>query len=422
VIARSHHLSDARFRPPEGKAPSPARERTGEHLTQTAIAHETLAEATANQNAWIEVDLGAAAANATLLKQAMAPAELIAVVKANAYGAGAAVLAPALEAARVDRFAVVWPHEGYMLRQAGVTLPIIVLGHAFPADAVPAVRSSLTLTCHTLELGRAISEAATRAGITAKVHVKVDSGLHRFGLALDEAVVLAEALRDLPHLEVEGLTTHMANADEADDSFAEEQHEVFRRAASRLPWIPYLHTANSATALRRDELRYSGVRIGLALHGVLPANSTGPAVTPILSLRARVARVANVAAGEGVSYGLTWRASRASKLALVPVGYADGWRRNLGNRGAVLIRGARCPMIGRVCMDQFLADVTDVPGVVEGDIATLIGRDGEQALGAPEVAELAGTISWDVMASLQARLPRLYHRDGVVEAIAPAMW
>ena len=348
--------------------------------------------------------------------------ELIAVVKANAYGAGAARLAPALEGAGVDRFAVVWPHEGYMLRQAGVQRPILVLGHAFPADATQAVRSGLTLTCHSLELGEALSRAAQASGTTARVHVKVDTGLHRFGVTLDEAVELASRLRELPRLEVEGLTTHMANADEADDSFADEQHRVFRAAAERLPWIPYRHTANSATALRRTELRYSGVRVGLALHGVFPDHTSGPELRPVLSLRARIARVADVAPGEGVSYGLTWRAERPSKVALVPVGYADGWRRGLGNRGAVLVGGQRCPMVGRVCMDQFLVDVTEVPGVREGDIATLIGGDGADSITASEVAATAETISWDVLASLQARIPRLYHRDGAVEAIAPAMW
>lgn len=391
-------------------------------MTPMAIAHEPLARATENQNAWIEVDLAAAEHNVAALKAHLGPVELIAVVKANAYGSGAAVLAPALEAAGVDRFAVVWPHEGYMLRQAGVTRPILVLGHAFPADAVPAVRSGLTLTCNAIELGESLSSAAQAAGVTAAVHVKVDTGLHRFGLEIDSAVTLAEQLRTLPNLIVEGLTTHMANADEADDSFAEHQHAVFREAASRLPWVPYRHTANSATALRRTGLRYNGVRMGLALHGVFPANSSGPELRPVLSLRARIARVSGVAPGEGVSYGLTWRAERPSTVALVPVGYADGWRRHLGNRGTVLVRGQRCPMVGRVCMDQFLVDVTGVPGVMEGDTATLIGADGDDRLTATEVAEQAETISWDVLASLNARLPRLYHRAGAVEAIAPPAW
>jgi len=389
---------------------------------QTAISHGTLAEVTANLNAWLEIDLAAAEANVRALKPTVAPAELIAVVKANAYGAGAAVLGPVLETAGVDRFAVVWPHEGYMLREAGVTLPIAVLGHAFPADAATAVRSNLTLTCNSRELGEALSSAATAAGATATVHVKVDTGLRRFGLELEQAVALAEYLRTLPNLVVEGLTTHMANADETDDSFSERQHTLFQQAAQRLPWIPYLHTANSATALRRTELRYAGVRMGLALHGIFPANSGGAALKPILSLRARIARVSEVPTGEGVSYGLTWQAPRDSRVALVPVGYADGWRRNLGNRGKVLLRGAPAAMVGRVCMDQFLVDVTEIPGAAEGDIATLIGTDQQASITADTVATEAETISWDVISSLQARLPRLYHRNGIVETITPPLW
>jgi len=161
------------------------------------------------------------------------------------------------------------------------------------------------------------------------------------------------------------------------------------------------------------------VRIGLALHGVVPGNTAGPPLTPILSLKARLARVSSVAAGEGVSYGLTWRAQRPSRVGLVPIGYADGWHRNLGNRGTVLVRGRSCAMIGRVCMDQFLADVTDVPGAREGDEAVLIGEQGGERISATDVAALAETIPWDVLASLQARVPRLYHRDGRVEHIEP---
>lgn len=390
-------------------------------MTDAAARLATLAEATASLNSWLEIDLDAVAFNVRALRTAMGPGvEIIAVVKANAYGAGAAIVAPALEAAGVERFAVVWAHEALALRRAGVTRPILVLGHAFPADAVAAVQAGVTLTCDTLELGRALSAAATAKGLTATVHVKVDTGLHRFGLELDAAVSLAETLRALPGVEVEGLTTHMANADEPDDSFADRQHERFTAAAARLPWIPYRHTANSATALRRTELRYQGVRIGLALHGVLPENTGGPPLTPILALKARLARVANVDEDEGVSYGLTWKAARRSRVGLVPVGYADGWRRNLGNRGAVLVRGQRCPIVGRVCMDQFLVDVTDVPGVQGGDETVLIGAQGGERVSATDVAALAETIPWDVLASLQARLPRLYHRSGRVEHIQPS--
>jgi alanine racemase len=382
----------------------------------TETAGMTLESVTRSLNSWIEIDLDALAANVAAVRAAIGhTVEIIAVVKANAYGAGIEGVAPALEAAGVERFAVVWTSEAAALRRLGIMRPILVLGHAFPADADLAVANDITLTVHSLELGQALAKAAAAQGRTANVHVKVDTGLHRFGLDVDGAVELAEALQGLPGIRVEGLTTHMANADEADDSFAETQHAVFAEAAARLPWIPYRHTANSATALRRAELRYDGVRVGLALHGVLPPNTSASGFRPILSLHARVARVAEVGEGEGVSYGLTWRAERPSRVALIPVGYADGWHRSLSNSGAVLIHGQRCPIAGRICMDQFLVDVTEVDGVAEGDEAILIGQQGSECISADEVAGPAGTISWEVFAALQARLPRIYHRRGQIE-------
>lgn len=381
-------------------------------------APTSLAEVTASLNSWLEVDLDAVTGNvAALRKQLDAGVELIAVVKANAYGVGVEGFAPALEAAGVERFAVVWLSEALALRRLGVKAPILVLGHAFPEDAEDAMQHDITLTCHSRELGNALSAAAVARGRVARVHIKVDTGLHRFGVTLDEAVALANELRGLPGIDVEGLTTHMANADEADDSFSDEQHAAFREAAGRLPWIRYRHTANSATALRRPGLRYDGVRIGLALHGVMPPNTTALEIRPAIALKARLARVAEVEPGEGVSYGLAWRASRPSRVGLVPVGYADGWRRSLGNSGTVLVRGRRCPMVGRVCMDQFLCDVTDVPGAAEGDEAVLFGTQGSEHIGVDEVAELANTISWDIMASLTARLPRIFHRGELVEKV-----
>ncbi len=369
-------------------------------------------------NSWIEVDLDALAHNVRALREAIGPGvELIAVVKANAYGAGVAALAPALEAEGVDRLAVVWVSEAVALRESGIQTPIIVLGHAFPADAEAAVRLGITLTCDAIELGRAVSAAAGALGKTAKLHIHVDTGLHRDGVTPAEAITLAEAVRALPAVELEGLSTHMANADEADDSYSDEQQAIFADVSARLAWIPYRHTANSATALRRSGARWNGVRVGLALHGVAPENTPDPSLRPILSVKARIARVLDVAPGDGVSYGLTWRAQRPSRVALVPVGYADGWHRSLGNAGEVLVHGTRCPMAGRVCMDQFLIDVTEVPGVVAGDEAVLLGTQNGRAITASEIAKLAGTIPWDVFASLQTRLPRLYHRHGVVERV-----
>lgn len=383
----------------------------------------TLTDATEYLHAWAEIDLDAMAANVDALRRAIGPGvELIAVIKANAYGMGMDGVALPLEAAGVDRFGVVSLAEAVALRALGVTRPVLILGHSFPVDSAEAVAAGVTLTCHSEALGEALSAAATAQGRTARVHIHIDSGLHREGITADEALTLAPRLQALPGVELHGLSTHMANADDADDSYSERQHAEFARVVAALPGVPFRHAANSATALRRPELRYEGVRVGLSLHGILPENTPDPGLRPVLSLKARLARVSDLAAGEGVSYGLTWRAPRPSRVALVPVGYADGWRRGLGNHGAVLVQGVRCPIVGRVMMDQFVVDVTGVPSPPrEGDECVLIGTQGGSRISVEEVARQAETIPWDVLASLQARVPRLYHRGGMlVPPPAPA--
>lgn len=377
----------------------------------------TLHEATRALNGWIEIDLDAMDANVAAIRAATGSSvEVIAVVKANAYGHGVAGVAPALEAAGVERFAVVSVREAMALRKLGIERPILVMSHAFPGDARSAFAGDLTLTVHSKEMVDAIAAEGTLRRATAKVHIKVDTGLHRFGLSPDDAVELAEYVRETAGVEMEGLWTHMANADEEDDSFSESQREMFESVRKRLPWVPYAHAANSATAVRRPELRYSGVRAGLALHGVLPPNTEAKGFAPTMSLKAKLARVTEVAAGEGVSYGLVWKARRASRMGLVPLGYGDGLARSLGNRGAVLVGGEMAPMVGRMCMDHFAVDLTDVAGTAaEGDEVVVLGRQGGLSITADDLADQAGTISWEILTGMQARVARLYHRGGTVE-------
>lgn len=370
-------------------------------------------------NHWIEVDLGALESNVQALRQAVQPSGLIGVVKANAYGHGAHT-ALALQGMGLEGLAVAWVSEAVALRRAGVTCRVLAMEHVTQAEVAAVVRDEIEVCCHSLALGKLLALRAQQSGGSVRVHIKVDTGLHRFGLSVNEAVVLAEALRLLPGIEVVGLWTHMANADEPDDSFSDAQNAVFAAAVEALPWIPFRHVANSATGLRRSAMRYEGVRVGVSLYGVVPDNTPDPGVRPVLSLRARVARVVQLQRGEGVSYGLEWRADGPSEAGLIPVGYADGWRRSLGNRGEVLIHGQRVPMIGRVCMDQFLVDVTGM-GVVEGDVVTLLGSDGDETMSAAEIAGLTGTIPWETLATLGRRLPRLYLREGVVEAVEPPL-
>ena len=373
-----------------------------------------LEDVTRSLNHWIEVDLDALAANARCLASTMVPARLMGVVKANAYGHGASEVASALMGAGVEMFAVAWLSEAKALREAGITATILAMEHCFPADATQIVALDVAVTCHSRELAVALSMAAVASGRIARIHVKVDTGLHRFGLDLSEAISLAEYARSLPGVLVQGLWTHMANADEADDGFSDIQSGQFDVAVAALPWIPLVHAANSASGLRRAGLRFDAVRAGVSLYGVIPDNTPDPGLTPVLSLKARIARVTELRPGEGVSYGLTWRAPSHAKVALVPVGYADGWRRSLGNVGFVLISGVRCPIAGRVCMDQFIANVTGVQAVEEGDEVVLIGSQGGMRITAAEVAALTDTIPWETLAGLGTRIPRIYHRSGVV--------
>ncbi len=377
----------------------------------------TLSNATKALNSWIEVDLDALANNARVLRETAGDATIIAVVKANAYGHGLDIVGPALEAAGIERFGVIFMPEALDLRATGVTRPVVVLGHSFPEDAEAAVANDITLTVDTEAQAEAVSEAALRAGkAPVPVHIKVDSGMHRFGLMPTEVAALASHVRGLGGVTLEALWTHLAMADHEDDSFTAQQDAVVAEAVRLVGDVPMRHIANTATTIRHPEFHYEGVRTGIGIYGGLPDHTPNPGLQPVLSMKARLARVFDVAPGEGVSYGLTWRAERQSRVALIAVGYADGYNRGLSNRGQVLVRGRRCPVVGRVCMDNFLVDVTDVPGAAAGDETVLIGEQGGETISAREVAAAIDTINYEVLAGLNRRLPRLGHRQGIIEA------
>jgi alanine racemase len=248
------------------------------------------------------------------------------------------------------------------------------------------------------------------------VHLELESGLNRHGLLPDALVALAERARAAPAIEVEGLFTHFAAAEEGDQRFTRRQFEVLREVSARLPWVKERHCSASASVLLDHEMALDAVRTGLSLYGYRPAPWCGTEadLRPVMSLRARVARVLDVERGATVGYGRTWAAPRASRIALVMCGYADGYRRVFGNRAHVILQGRRAPVVGRVAMDMCMVDVTAVPGVREGDVATLLGVDGEERVDADELATLADTISWEILAGVAARVPRLYLRGGEV--------
>jgi alanine racemase len=367
---------------------------------------------------WAEIDLDALASNVRLLTGRASPARLYAVVKANAYGHGAVAIGRAALAAGASGLAVVCVDEGEELRRAGIDAPLLVLGHTQPADAARVAALGLRPTVGSMDLVEALSQAARARGTTVSLHLELETGLNRHGLAPEALVALAERARELPGIRVEGLFTHFAAAEEGDQRFTRRQFEILRETSRRLAWIPERHCAASASVLVDHEMALDAVRGGPSLYGYRPAPwcGTDADLLPVLSLRARVARVSEVDRGATVGYGRMWAAPRASRIALVMCGYADGYRRSFGNRANVLVRGRRAPVVGRVAMDMCMVDVTAVPDVAVGDVVTLVGRDGDERVDADELATLADTISWEILAGISARVPRLYVRGGRVES------
>jgi len=367
---------------------------------------------------WAEIDLDQLSANVQALKKQAGDARLLVVVKANAYGHGAIETARAAIESGAWGLGVAGLEEGEELRRAGIEAPILVLSSTAPAQAERLLQSDLRVTIGTLAMGEALSGAAARAGREALVHVKVETGMNRFGVAPQEAAALAAALHALPGVTVEGISTHLATSDEPDKSFTRGQYQRFLDCTRSLDWIPIHHVSNTGALLDLPELRLGMVRCGIGVYGYYPsaAVSRDVPLRPVLALRSRVARVATVEPGEGVGYGLDWRAARRSRVALVLAGYGDGVRRALSNRGVALVRGCRVPYAGRVAMDMLMLDVTEAPDVVLDDEVTLLGRQGNECIDADEVAGLCDTISYEIVSGLMERVPRLYTRGGAIVA------
>ena len=368
---------------------------------------------------WAEIDLDALASNVRLMAARAAPARLYAVVKANAYGHGAVACGRAAMEAGAFGLAVVCVDEAEELRRAGVTAPILVLGATPPTDAARVVSLGLMPTVGSAELVDALAAAAVRAGATVPIHLEVETGLNRHGLTPEACVALAERARTLAGIEVRGLFTHFAAAEEGDQRFTRGQFEQLKAVSTRLPWVKERHCAASASVLLDHEMALDAVRAGLSLYGYRPAPWVGSdaELRPVMSLRARIARLLDVERGATVGYGRTWAANKPARIALVMCGYADGYRRALGNRAPVAVRGQLAPVVGRVAMDMAMVDVTAVPAAAVGDVVTLLGRDGEAEVTADELADLADTISWEILAGICARVPRLYLRGGQVTAL-----
>jgi alanine racemase len=376
---------------------------------------------------WAEIDLDAIAHNVAALKRHVGErVAIMAVVKSNAYGHGAEPVARAALESGATWLAVNRIGEGIKLRRAGIGAPILVMGYSPAAGVSAAVDNDLTLTVTDLALAEVLSAAAGRAGKTIPVHVKVDTGMGRFGLAPEEAVDFVRALGWLPGLTLQGLFTHFAVADQADKSYTRRQFAIYDQVlaglqAADIP-VPVRHVANSAATLDLPEMHLDAVRVGIALYGLHPSQEVEPAVAlrPALTLKSRVGQVRRLPAGSSISYGRTFITERPSTMALISCGYGDGFARLSSNRGVVLVRGRRAPIRGRVCMDQFVVEVSDIAGVLRDEEVVLIGQQGDDRLSAEEVASWAETINYEVVTRLLPRVPRVYLRGGEVVSVIVA--
>jgi alanine racemase len=365
---------------------------------------------------WAEIDLNALEHNVRTLVQRASPARLYAVVKANAYGHGALATSKAALLAGASGLAVICVDEGVELRMGGVQAPILVLGFTPATQAQEVVEQDLTPTVHDLDLAQSLSRLATRLNKQQRVHVEVETGLNRHGLLPLDVVAFAERLRGLPGILVEGLFTHFAAAEEGDKTFTRAQHQILLETSAQLPWIPQRHCAASASLMDTPELSVDMVRAGLGIYGYHPAPHCGAGMTlrPILSLKSRIARVMDLEPGATVGYGRFWQAERKSRVALVMCGYADGLQRRLSGRAQALVHGKRVPIVGRIAMDMCVADVSLLEAVRPGDEVVLLGEQGTERVDADELASLAATISWEILAGVTRRVPRVYLRQGQV--------
>lgn len=341
---------------------------------------------------------------------------LMAIIKADAYGHGAVPIAKELNNGAIDVYGVAIIEEAIELRKAGIQKPILILGYT-PIEHFPMVVSyDVTQTVFQYNRAVALSEEALRQGKKAKIHIKIDTGMSRIGYSdTKESVEEIKRITELPGIEIEGLFSHFARADEKDKSSTKDQLKRFLTFADTLNreqiHIPVLHISNSAGILDVADARLNMVRCGIATYGIYPSeevNQDEIHLIPAMELISHVIYIKKVEEGVGISYGATFVTTRKTKIATIPVGYADGYSRNLSNLGKVIIRGQYAPIIGRICMDQFMVDVTDIEEVCEGDTVTLMGSDGDSYISVEELADWSHSFPYELVCTIGKRIPRVY--------------
>jgi alanine racemase len=377
---------------------------------------------------WVEISLDALRHNLRAFKKSL-PEEMkiLAVVKADAYGHGALQVAKECMAEGAVYLAVAFMDEALELRRGGITAPVLVLGYT-PAEAVSlAVKYNITINVYSMDVLEALAQRSAEEP-PVRIHIKVDSGMGRLGLHReDESIAFVEKALSLPGVQVEGLFTHYACADEADKSYTNGQHRKFDRIVKHFRdkgiEFPYIHAGNTATAIDTPEISYNMVRLGIGMYGLYPSDEVKRQrveLRPVMSLKTRVVMLKSMEEGAGVSYGALYHASEGEQVATLAVGYADGFSRMLTGKAQALIRGVRVPVVGRICMDQCMISVNEVKGVEVGDEVVMFGEQDGQVLPAEELAEKLGTVNYEIVCMISHRVPRVYLEAGeVVNTVNP---
>ena len=378
---------------------------------------------TSRLRTWAEIDLDALEHNLNTIRQTLAKSQkLAAVIKANAYGHGAVRIAKFLSG-KVDYFAVAMPEEGYELRNAGVADPIMVLGHAPEGQFESMVRHGITATVCDIEEAKLLSDVALSLGKKATVHLAIDTGMSRIGwMPCDESLRQILYVASLPGLFVEGAFSHFAKSDTPSDlSFATKQLSLFSDFVLKIRQsgvtLPILHICNSAAVFSLDA-PLDMVRAGIALYGLHPSDELALSeLKPVMHLRSRITQIKTLPQGTPVSYSCTFITEKETRVATVCAGYADGLPRHLSGNGYLLVNGKKAPILGRVCMDQLMIDVSEIPEAKKGDTVTVFGIDNETYLSADEVASICGTIGYEVITGIDRRVPRISMKNQEIVSI-----
>ena len=380
------------------------------------------------QRVWAEVDLDAIWENMVHMKENIAEnTKILAVIKTDGYGHGGVPIAKMLE--QLDfmfGYAAATYEEAHVLREAGVKKPILILGYTFPYCYEELIREEIRPAVYRRDTVEELVAAAANVGQKAKVHIKVDTGMGRIGITPDEeGLEFVRFLMGHPELEVEGIFTHFAKSDEADKTSANHQLELFQNFIDKIQTelgltIPVKHCSNSAAILEMPQANMDMVRAGITTYGLYPSEEVSKDIVPLraaMSLYSHIVYCKTIHAGQSVSYGGLFTAQKDTRVATIPVGYGDGYPRSLSGKGYVLIRGKKAPILGRVCMDQFMVDISEIPGVMEGDKVTLLGVDGTERITAEELGELSGRFNYEFVCDLGKRIPRVYRQHGEITEV-----